>query len=220
MARPGLTVPGVTFESSDISAPANPVPEGDWLASPAADKGQTCQNCHMPGGDHRMRGLHDRDFVRDALRFETDWLPGTNGDGQLRVSLHNIGAGHSLPTYSTGALHVKIFLSDAHDGVIENSLQSRAVQRRLAVDEQSERFDTRIPAGGVWHFEGGVEISPETRFLNILVKVDPDHFYRRFFALLKPPTAGARALLEQARGRISESPYILFAHQIRITEKD
>jgi hypothetical protein len=56
----------------------------------------------MPGGDHRMRGLHDRDFVRDAVAFEAAWHVETNGRGRLYVTLRNVGAGHALPTYTTG----------------------------------------------------------------------------------------------------------------------
>jgi cytochrome c2 len=193
---------------------------GEWLTSPAAGDGSTCQSCHMPGGDHRMRGLHDRDFVRSAVAFEATWHRQSAGRGRLAVILRNVGAGHAVPTYTTGALHVKVFLSDSHDGVIEASLQTRAAQRRLSADGQTELFDTRIPAGGAWHYEQLFEIDAEARHINILVEVDPDHFYRRFFALLEPPNAGARMLLEQARGRISDSPYILYARQIRITDED
>ena len=184
---------------------------GEWRNSPAARKGQTCQSCHMPGGDHHIRGLHDRNFVRNALEFDTDWHAGPGASGLLRVSLRNVGARHALPTYATGALHVKIFLSDDHDGVIESSLRTRSVQRRLTVDGQRELFDTRIPAGGLWRYEQNLEVLPEARFVNVLVEVDPDHFYRRFFALLEPSGPRTRALLQQARGRISDSPYILFA---------
>ena len=192
----------------------------EWLASPAAEDSSTCQSCHMAGGDHRMRGLHDRDFVRDAVTFEAAWNIETDGRGRLDVTLRNVGAGHALPTYATGALHVKVFLSDSEDGVIENSLRTRAAQRRLSPDGQTELFDTRIPAGGAWHYEEHFDIDVEARHINVLVEVDPDHFYRQFFALLEPPNAGARALLEQARGRISDSPYILYARQISIADED
>lgn len=209
---------------------------GEWLASPAARSGQTCQDCHMPGGDHRMRGLHDREFVRAAVQFDATWQvasqmtnqitnpaghqSGHQSGGQLQVTLRNVGAGHALPTYATGALRVKMFLSDAHDGVIESTLRQRSAQRRLGVDGQSEVFDTRIPAGGSWTCTETFVVPDEASHVNVLVEVDPDHFYRRFFALLNPEAAEARALLEQARGRISESPYILFARQIDITRKD
>ena len=172
----------------------------------------------MPGGDHHIRGLHDRDFVRNALEFDTDWHAGPGASGLLRVRLRNVGAGHALPTYATGALHVKIFLSDDHDGVIESSLRTRSAQRHQTVDGQRELFDTRIPAGGLWRYEQNLEVLPEARFVNVLVEVDPDHFYRRFFALLEPSGPRTRALLQQARGRISDSPYILFARQIPVTE--
>jgi len=94
------------------------------------------------------------------------------------------------------------------------------VQRRLSVDGQTELFDTRIPVDGVWRYEETLPITDEARFVNVLVEVDPDHFYRRFFALLEPSAARARSLLEQARGGISDSPYILFARQIRVTDQD
>ena len=104
--------------------------------------------------------------------------------------------------------------------MLEQSLRTRAVQRRLSIDGQTELFDTRIPPDGSWHFEESLTPTSAARYVNVLVEVDPDHFYRRFFARLEPPDTPTRRLLEQARGTISESPYILFARQIPLRSQE
>lgn len=93
---------------------------GEWLASPFSDPdtGRSCQDCHMPTGDatrfarseaggrerdpeqirsHRMLGVRDRDFMRDAARLD---VSAERGDGVLTVTVAvaNHGAGHHLPT--------------------------------------------------------------------------------------------------------------------------
>ncbi len=50
---------------------------------------QTCQACHMPNGSHRVRGGHDVDFVRSALKLE--WR-----EGSATVTAHDVG--HRVPT--------------------------------------------------------------------------------------------------------------------------
>ena len=38
----------------------------EWLAYRAAGGRETCQSCHMPGGDHTMRGAHDVELLRGS----------------------------------------------------------------------------------------------------------------------------------------------------------
>lgn len=220
-ARSSFCAPCHQFETDGLSLQGKLLQNtySEWSSSSAAADGRTCQDCHMPGASHRTLGLRDRDFVREALDFDVVWQQGAAND-QLQVTLRNTGAGHAVPTYSTGALHVKVFLSDDHGAVIESSLRTRAVQRRLSIDGQTELFDTRIPPDGRWRFDEQFTPPEEARFVNVLVEVDPDHFYRRFFRLLTPPDEMTRMLLEQARGAISDSPYILFARQIEIQPQE
>jgi len=58
----------------------------EWRAWGGA---QTCQGCHMPGASHRVRGGHDVDFVRGAVRLELE-------GGVAIVTAHDVG--HRVPT--------------------------------------------------------------------------------------------------------------------------
>ncbi len=187
----------------------------EWAQSPQAQQDQTCQTCHMPDGRHLSRGIHDRAAVADALELDVQW----QRQGQERLSgvvrLHNRGAGHFLPTYVTPALFVRVALADTQGDLLENTDHTRAVQRRLALDQSYEVFDTRIPPGGTWIFSWSQTIPLEARFLNVRVEVDPDFFYRNFFAQLNA-RGEAAALIEEAHAEIADSPYILFTHTLEL----
>jgi cytochrome c551/c552 len=188
----------------------------EWAASPQGRRGETCQDCHMPGGDHRFWGIHDRDFVADALDLDIEIERTAPGHLRARIRLHNRGAGHRVPTYATPAIFVKAFLSDADDVVVDSSLETRVVQRRVAFGTNQEIFDTRIPAGGDWIFTYEQDTAAEARFLNVLVEVDPDYFYREFFTRFGGYSRDAEAYIERARDEIADSDYLLFARQVRL----
>lgn len=195
----------------------------EWAASPQRLQGETCQTCHMPGGDHQMPGIHDPLTVSRAVDLEIDW-DFAPAQRRLRatVRLHNRGAGHHLPTYTTPALFVKAALGDSGGGVIDSSLQTRVVQRRIQLGERRELFDTRIPAGGFWEFAFERTVPPQARLLTVIVEVDPDHFYRSFFEKLagSEPFGLSRArsaeLIRQAHAQVLASPYILLARTIEL----
>lgn len=201
----------------------------EWQLSPAAARGETCQSCHMPGGSHASTGIRDRQMMVRALDFTvepsrraprpTEAQTGRQKDRlTVRIRLLNRGTGHHLPTYTTPALFVKAFLSDEHGAVLENTLTTRIVHRRLAVEEERQLFDTRIPAGGAWTAAVELPLEAGGGALNVLVEVDPDYFYRDFFARTRGKSPLARQLLDRARARMVDSSYILFARQIPLAE--
>jgi len=61
----------------------------EWLGYQAAGGAKTCQECHMPGGDHRVRGAYDLGMLQKALSVEVR-------TGSLVV--RNRGAGHDVPS--------------------------------------------------------------------------------------------------------------------------
>ena len=194
----------------------------EWAASPQRARGETCQTCHMPGGDHRMPGIHDPLTVSRALELDIDWdLSPDQRQLRATVRLHNRGAGHHLPTYTTPALFVKVALGD-DTGVIDSSLQTRVVQRRIQLGARRELFDTRIPAGGIWEFSFERSVPAQARLLTVIVEVDPDHFYRSFFERLagSEPFGVSRGpsaeLVRQAHAQVLASPYILFVRTIEL----
>lgn len=65
----------------------------EWLAYRAGGGEGTCQSCHMPGGDHRMRGAHDVELLRRSLSVTA----AADGAG-TRLTLASVGVGHGFPT--------------------------------------------------------------------------------------------------------------------------
>jgi hypothetical protein len=65
----------------------------EWLAYSDAGGRETCQSCHMPGGDHTMRGAHDVELLRGSLAVTA------SADSRgARLTLASVGVGHGLPS--------------------------------------------------------------------------------------------------------------------------
>ncbi len=80
----------------------------EWLAwsaeAPGAAPGAapTCQDCHMPGADHRLRGVYDRDWLRESVRVTedrgTDRGSGEDRGARQALIVETVGVGHRFPT--------------------------------------------------------------------------------------------------------------------------
>jgi hypothetical protein len=66
----------------------------EWRAFAAAGGRETCQDCHMPGGDHAFRGAHDPATLRAAIAVSAR----PAGKGRVRLAVRSVGVGHDLPT--------------------------------------------------------------------------------------------------------------------------
>ncbi|HLK92721.1 MAG TPA: multiheme c-type cytochrome [Polyangia bacterium] len=101
----------------------------EWLAYRAAGGAGTCQSCHMPGGDHGMRGAHDPDLLRRSLAVTV-----TDEASGARLTLASAGVGHGFPT---GDLfrHLTVEVRAAGD--------AREDAWRV-VDRMGRRFETRL----------------------------------------------------------------------------
>ena len=105
------------FSSSEFCAPCHQFSPGDmavngkllentlaeWRGSRYAAEGITCQRCHMPGGSHGFRGIHDPDMLRRGLALEVDRTP-----SGIVATVRNRGAGHALPTYITPRIRLLV----------------------------------------------------------------------------------------------------------------
>lgn len=96
------TVDGQTL----ITSTAMQATGAEWRAWRAAGGAQTCQDCHMPGGDHRVRGASDRAFLRASVEVVAE----RTAEG-VRFRLRSVGVGHSMPT---GDLFRNLTLEVAH----------------------------------------------------------------------------------------------------------
>jgi hypothetical protein len=80
----------------------------EWRAWVRAGGDRGCPDCHMPGGDHLVRGAHDRDWLRDSVSVRAE----RSGD-VLHFVVESVGVGHDWPT---GDLfrHATLEVDDGH----------------------------------------------------------------------------------------------------------
>ena len=65
----------------------------EWLDSPHAKEGKTCQSCHMPNRRHQWRGIHDPDSVKNAIKLDVE-IRNYQETIEAEIRLTNQGAGH------------------------------------------------------------------------------------------------------------------------------
>ena len=190
----------------------------EWLESPHAQEGKTCQSCHMPDRRHQWRGIHDPESVKNALKLDVEVMK-QQESVEAEIRLTNQGAGHHLPTYLTPAIFVTARLLDATEILIPKTESIRVIQRRVPLSLDKEIFDTRIPAGGTWVYTYNAPIAKNARILEIQLDVHPDHFYNDFFEVYKAKTPGGQIAIKQALEITENSPYLLTSKRIRLSEE-
>jgi hypothetical protein len=80
----------------------------EWQAWKAQGGKASCIDCHMPGGSHAVRGVHDRDWLAASVEV----VARRRGDTLLFV-LRGVGVGHALPS---GDLFRHLTLEVEQDG--------------------------------------------------------------------------------------------------------
>ncbi len=195
---------------------------GEWLQSPQAANGETCQTCHMPERRHTWKGIHDPPIVRDAVSLEINPITAGPDTVAAEISISNRGAGHHLPTYVTPMIYVEARLLSKDLKPVEGSEARRAIGREIILswNENREVFDTRIPAGGKWLWRYSAERGSESDRLQVRVEVHPDHFYLGFFESygrngLSPDGA---AKIDSAEAVARQSPYTLLERTWRLSQ--
>jgi len=191
---------------------------GEWLASPQAQAGQTCQSCHMPGRRHTWKGIHDPDTVQQAIELGHSQVAAGGDSTAVEIRIANVGAGHHLPTYVTPKLFVKVEWLGSDESGDEVWDVVRVIGREVVLSgsESREVFDTRIPAGGEWVWRTAT--AGKVTGLRLAVDVHPDHFYLGFFeAYDRDHLDGVTAsMIETAEGHVRSSPYRLVEHEITL----
>jgi len=130
--------------------PANGLPVDwtypQWLGSPQAARGETCQDCHMPRrpgriserpGDpvrtdvasHRFPGARDLSTLRGALRLGLEVEETTSGRVAV-VEIENVGAGHNVPGGGGGIRQLELRLCATHGEGCDVLLARRAYEIR------------------------------------------------------------------------------------------
>lgn len=186
----------------------------EWEQSGYAEKGVTCQRCHMPGRRHLFRGIHDPATVRGGVSTKA----GRDGRGVV-LRVENTGVGHYFPTYSTPLVVIRGFQADSSGRELEGSLQESYIGRRVSLDLSEELFDTRLAPGTAFEFVYDREIARGARAIVLEVVVYPDEFYGRFYE-----TALKRGWMKEREKEIlaalsaaKTSSYLLFGKKFLIS---
>jgi hypothetical protein len=187
----------------------------EWLSSPQAAEGKTCQTCHMPDRAHLWRGIHDPAMVVQGLtpRFSA-------GTDRVRFELTNSGVGHAVPTYAVPTIVMNVVALDADGAPLTKTLQSHVIARRVHYDNATntwhELSDTRLLPGQSAAVELAWNGSDRIR---AWLEVIPDDFYQHEFypaliAVLAADSA-AQKLIRNANADASASSFRLFETELR-----
>ena len=68
----------------------------EWRESPYYKKGIQCQDCHMAGSNHKLKGPDDIDFLSQGISLEVK--AEIKDIIEVKVAVKNTGAGHNFPT--------------------------------------------------------------------------------------------------------------------------
>lgn len=89
--------PTPVFGAGRVSFTALPMQStySEWAAWRDAGGDGTCVSCHMPGGDHAVRGVHDRVALAEAVALT---VTRDRKRGTARFEVRSVGVGHALPS--------------------------------------------------------------------------------------------------------------------------
>jgi hypothetical protein len=153
----------------------------EWLRSPFADQGVSCQNCHMPDRRHLWRGITDPETVRSALAVNLQGELAGEDELALSLRISNVGAGHHFPAYMVPRIDVYLELLDP-DSNVRARVIHHVIQWRASVDLTEEAFDTRLPAGESVNLDGRIRIPDEPGWsLGLRLEVAPKEHYERMY---------------------------------------
>lgn len=182
----------------------------EWRTSPAAENGQACQSCHMPGRRHLWRGIHDREMVANGIRraLEVNRLDASRIAVQATVSTP--GVGHYFPTYVVPKVTVTLHLRNSAGS---REIARLVIGRTVSVDMDRELSDTRIPPGGKSLLSAEVGVPPGPNRIEMRMEVAPaEHYARMFQSMLdRNPkmSPGTQSILRDALREALASSYRL-----------
>ncbi len=211
------------FSASGLTLNGKPLENTleEWRASPAARRGQQCQDCHMPDRRHLWKGIHDPEMVKSGVRVELStgrrrYRPGETVSA--RLTIENSGVGHAFPTYVTPRVTVRAALIDASGQLVPGSAEERHIGREVTLDLSREIADTRIPAGRRFVLGYTRRLTEPGMRLRVTVTVLPDHFYTAFFSALLDSGAGAGAgQIREALEATQRSAFVIFDRDVPLT---
>ncbi len=194
----------------------------EWKASPWAEKGVTCQDCHMPNRRHLWRGIHAPDMVRSGVKLKVTVDSFNKTKVKASIQLISQRVGHHFPTYTTAAVFIYAKLLDDKGNTIPKTLQKDTIQRVLNGQLTEELSDTRIPSGKSHTFKYQQTHSGNGVSLEVRVEVHPDYFYLGFFRdmLRSNESREAKRDYQKVKDHNQKSPYLLYQVKIPLAGDD
>lgn len=223
------------YERSDFCLPCHQLPPAlsvnnqpllntykEWLEGPYMARGVQCQHCHMPNREHTFLGVHDAATFRQAMRLDASARRQKDGSVDILVEIHNVGAGHYLPTTPTPAAWIDTELRDSNGNPIEGTHKRVRIGRHIEFGRNGWRDieDTRIPPGGVhtvatgWR-DGRIQ---QAASLYLQIEVHPDDYYEGLYRreLQKQLPAAQRAMYQVALQRAQASYYVALQRSVAV----
>ncbi|MCK6570027.1 hypothetical protein L6V77_02840 [Myxococcota bacterium] len=171
----------------------------EWALSPYFVARIPCQTCHFADGDHALRGVHDPEAVRRAVRL----LIEPEGAGPV-ATVTNVGAGHAFPTTATPRAVLRMRQLDAAERPIAGTDVMFAIGRTVYATPGgagwTEIADTRIGPGQTSRFPYGVPRAEDGTTLEVDLFMYPDWLYGRIFTAAAARDARFAAVAGEARG--------------------
>lgn len=162
----------------------------EWQASPYAERGVSCQDCHMPGRRHLWKGIHDPAMLDQAVDSRLALQRLDDGRVQILAELRNTGAGHQLPTYLVPRLWLRLLLIPPEARGPAQPLAEAVIGRQVDLWLTEEQADTRLapgqaqplsailtlPAEPGWAVELRLDVAPRGHYERVYRQVlgDPD----------------------------------------------
>lgn len=187
----------------------------EWRRTRHAAEGLTCQGCHMPGGRHLWKGIHDPETVRQgvAIAGAVEDAGGTFRPVRAALTLENSGVGHRLPTYTTPEIRLVLVQLDGSGQELHGTRREATVGRRITPNLKQELQDTRLLPGESLTLPYAARRHAQAVTLHARIEVWPDEAYRRFYEikLRKPENHPlGEAALRQALQNSIDSRYLLW----------
>lgn len=193
----------------------------EWLDSPYAGQGKTCQHCHMPNRAHLFRGIHDLDMVRQGLTITTQ---PTETSIDLVVRSTNIG--HRFPSYSVPRVRLIGTLLDSDGRPIPGAYHEKVIQRRMSIDDGDwvELSDNRLQPGDSVTLSVPLQHADHyASAVNFRIIVEPEWFYHDQVypsVLAELEDGPARYLIKQAKSLSESHIYVLFEKTVNSSRLD
>lgn len=150
----------------------------EWKLSRFALEKISCQSCHMENRSHTWKGIHDKDFVRNALDIQFSYKK-RNSVLELTGSIESKNIGHLFPTYTIPQIRLELF---AIQNGKQITIKQTSIGRLIDTNLNQEFYDTRLKPGEKLSLISEFPL-PVAGELTVGFKIDvnPDELYIRTF---------------------------------------